>query len=132
MKSRQQIATVHTDEAGQPHGHYSQAVTHAGVVYVSGILGNASPEGSAGRSVAEQAEHCLAQMSSILHAANSSLECLLKLSVYVEGLDNWPQVNEVCARMLGAHRPARIVVPATRMRFDSSIEMDAIAAVKSD
>lgn len=120
---------VHTTAAVEPHGHYVQAIEHAGTVYVSGLLGNRS-DADAGRDIEAQATHCLDELEAILKAAGSSLGRVLKLGVFVNDVAEWPRVNAVCAARFGAHRPARIVVPCGPMRFGSTIEVDAIAAAR--
>lgn len=118
---------IHAPAAIQPHGHYVQAIEHAGTIYVSGLLGNAS-EVDNGRDIEAQAANCLDQLEAILEAGGSSLNRVLKLGVFVADVSEWPRVNAVCAARFGDHRPARIVVPCGQMRFGSRIEIDAIAA----
>lgn len=118
---------VDTPNAVQPHGHYVQAIEHAGTIYVSGLLGNAS-ETDDGRDIEAQAAHCLDQLEAILGAGGSSLNRVLKLGVFVADVSEWPRVNAICAERFGEHRPARIVVPCGQMRFGSRIGIDAIAA----
>jgi 2-iminobutanoate/2-iminopropanoate deaminase len=121
------MKAIHAPDAVAPHGHYVQAIEHAGTIYVSGLLGNAS-EADDGRDIEAQAQHSLDQLTAILAAAESSLDRVLKLGVFVTDVSEWPRVNAVCAARFGDHRPARIVVPCGPMRFGSRIEIDAIAA----
>ena len=116
--------------ATPPHGHYAHATVHGGIVYVSGILGHGAGAADAPPPpVEEQAAYCLDQIALILAAAGSALDHVLKLSVHVADLADWPRIDAVCARRFGAHRPARIVVPCGGgLRLGSRIEMDAIAA----
>ena len=117
-------------DATPPHGHYAHAVVHGGVVYLSGILGNgAGGAGAPPPPVDAQAAYCLDQIAHILAASGSALDHVLKLSVHVADLADWPRIDALCRDRFGAHRPARIVVPCGGgLRLGSRIEMDAIAA----
>lgn len=122
---------IHCDDCPAPHGHYAHAVAHGDLVFVSGVLGNAGPDGrAAGRDAEAQMAHCLAQIGRILAAAGSGLDRVLKLNVYVRDLALWPVANAACAQAFGVHRPARIIVPAGELRCDSLVEMDAVAALR--
>lgn len=125
------IRLVQSPDAPTPAGHYSQATVHDGVVYVAGQL---SIDPASGRpllgSVSEQTERTLRNVEAILVAAGSDLAHLLKVTVYVTDIALWSEVNAVYARILGAHRPARAIVPTKALRDGFLIEVDAIAALK--
>lgn len=123
------IRSVFSARATPPHGHYSQAVVAQGLVYVSGLLGNSLTEHiDAGRDMRAQTAHCMEQLASILEAAGSQVNLVVKLSVFVSDVDDWEAANEVLAGVFGDHQPARIVVPTgTTLRYGSRIEVDAIA-----
>lgn len=125
------MKAIHAPAAGEPHGHYVHALVHGDTIYVSGLLGNSRDEHrDVTRPIEEQAAHCLDQLATILDVAGSSLARVLKLGVFVASVDEWPKVNAVCAKRFGAHKPARIVVPCGPMRYESLIEIDAIAATE--
>jgi 2-iminobutanoate/2-iminopropanoate deaminase len=121
---------VQTLDAPVPAGHYSQAVVHNGLIFVSGQLpiDPAEPEAPAG-SIADQTEQTLANLTRILKAANSGLNRLLKVTIYISDIGLWGEVNAVYSRILGDHRPARAVVPTRDLHHDFKIEIEAIAAV---
>ena len=113
----------------KPKGHYSPAIVHNGLVFVSGQLPT-DPDGSPVLgTIEEQTELCLARVKTILEAANSDLGHVLKVSIFVADIKDWPKVNEVFARFFGEHRPARIVVPSGMLNHNCSIEVDCVAAV---
>ena len=64
----------------------------------------------------------------ILKAAGSDLSRVLKMTVYVSDIGLWGRVNEVYARMLGEHRPARAVIPTKELHYGFLIEIEAVAA----
>ena len=124
-----EITHVHTQDAPPPGGHYSQAVVYNGLVFVAGQLA-IDPRTGEKRlgSVEEQTEQVLENVSGILKAAGSDLSRVLKMTVYVSDIGLWGRVNEVYARVLGEHRPARAVVPTKELRHGFLIEIDAVAA----
>ncbi len=125
-----EIKSVKTPNAPAAGGHYSQAVVHNGVVYVSGQL-PINPE--TGEKllgpVEEQTEQVLRNVSEILRAAGSGLDRVLKMTVYVSDIALWSQVNAVYERVLGAHRPARAVVPTGELHYGFKIEIETVAAL---
>lgn len=123
---------IHTDGAPSPAGHYSQAIVHAGLVYVAGqlpIRPGASRGGDVG-SIEEQTEQTLRNVAAILEAAGSGLDRVLQMTIYVSDMSLWSGVNAVYARVLGGHRPARAVVPVKDLHHGYQIEIQAIAALR--
>lgn len=121
---------ISTPDAPTPAGHYSQGVVHGGVVYVAGQLPLDPATGDlvGPGDIAAQTERTFRNVGAILLAAGSGFDRLLSLTVYVTDRGLWGQVNEVCARVLGGHRPARAVVPVTELRHGCLIEIQAVAA----
>jgi len=119
-----------TSEAPQPAGHYSQAIEHQGLVYVSGQLPIDPVKGRrVDESIEKQTEMALANIDTILRKANSGKNHVLKVTVYISDITLWDRVNSVYARFFGDHRPARAVVPTRELHFGFQIEIEAIAAV---
>ena len=121
---------ISTSNAPKPAGHYSQAIVHNNLVYVSGQL-PIDPESGEKRigSIEEQTEQALKNLSEILKAAGSSLNQVIKTTVYISDIELWNRVNAVYARFFGEHRPARAVVPTRNLHFGFQIEIEAIAAL---
>ncbi len=126
-----EIKLIHTENAPTPAGHYSQAVVHGGLVYVAGQLSIDPRTGEKKLgSIEEQTEQTLKNVSEILKAAGSDLSRVLKMTVYISDISLWGAVNEVYARVLGEHRPARAVIPTKELHYGFLIEIDAIAATQ--
>ncbi|HSJ95864.1 MAG TPA: RidA family protein [Myxococcota bacterium] len=126
------MRTVSTADAPAAGGHYSQAVVHGGLVYVAGQL--PSVPGQPQRrleSFEEQARQVIDNVLAILEAAGSSGELILKATVYVAGIGHWPAFNAIYAERLGAHRPARTVVPVAELHHGYLVEMDVVAALRA-
>ena len=117
-------------DAPQPAGHYSQAIEHLGLIYVSGQLPiNPKSEEKHVGNIEEQTEQALANLEAILRKANSGKNQVLKVTVYISDIALWDRVNSAYARFFGDHRPARAIVPTRELHFGFQIEIEAIAAV---
>jgi 2-iminobutanoate/2-iminopropanoate deaminase len=117
--------------APAPVGHYSPAVVHNGLIFVSGQLPRNALTGDVETGAIElQTELALRNVEAILEAAGSDLNHVLQFTIYVSEMELWDKVNETYARILGAHKPARAIVPVKDLHFGTKIEIQAIAAVK--
>lgn len=120
-------------DAPEPVGHYSSAVVHNGLIFVSGQLPRDAVTGEVETGAIElQTELALRNVEAILIASGSDLNHVLQFTIYVSEMDDWDKVNEVYARILGDHKPARAIVPVKDLHFGTKIEIQAIAAVKED
>jgi len=122
--------TVSTDNAPRAIGPYSQAVIYNGIAYLSGQIplnpaNNQLLEGD----IAAQTERVLENLKAVLEACGASLESVLKTTVFLKDMGDFPKMNEVYGRYFGANPPARSTVQAARLPRDVSVEIDAIAAV---
>jgi reactive intermediate/imine deaminase len=125
------MKAISTATAPAARGHYSQAIVHAGIVYVAGQL--PVVPGEPDRRLADfeaQARQVIANVIAIVEASGSSRERILRTTVYIAEISHWPAFNAIYAEMLGGHRPARTVVPVAQLHYGYLVEMDAIAAVK--
>ncbi|MBN8823993.1 MULTISPECIES: RidA family protein [unclassified Spirosoma] len=121
---------IQTPNAPVPGGHYSQAVVHNDLVFISGILPIA-PDGQklTDATVAEQIKQVLANLDAILQAAGSRRDQVLKVSVFISDMNAWATVNALYADFFGNHRPARSVVPVNPLHYGFVIELEATAVV---
>ena len=118
--------------APEPVGHYSSAVVHNGLIFVSGQLPRDAVSGKVENgSIEAQTELALRNVEQILLAAGSDLNHVLQFTIYVSEMELWDRVNEVYASILGEHKPARAIVPVKDLHFGTKIEIQAIAAVKN-
>ena len=124
------MKVVITENAPKPAGHYSQAIVHNNIVYVSGQL-PIDPKTGEKRigSIEEQTEQALKNLSEILKAAGGNLNQVIKTTVYISDIELWDRVNAIYARFFGEHRPARAVVPTRNLHFGFQIEIEAIATL---
>ncbi len=123
---------ISTDAAPAAAGPYSQAIRTGDLVFSAGQLGldPASGEFVPG-GVAGQAERALQSLDAILRAAGSGLDRLVKVTVYLADIGDWPAVNEVYARMVPEPFPARSAFAVRDLPKGALVEIEAIATVAS-
>ena len=121
---------IHTDKAPQAIGTYSQAVNHQGMVFISGQipLDPETMEMVTGE-IEAQIHRVFKNLSAICTAAGGSLDDIVKLTVFLTDMVNFPQVNAIMAQYFTAPYPARAAVGVAALPKDSEVEMDAILAV---
>ncbi len=125
------MQSITTPFAPPARGHYSQAMVHGGLVFVAGQLPvvPAQPEHRL-EGFDQQAHQVITNVLEILEASGSSASLILKATVYIADIVHWPAFNAIYAEHLGAHRPARTVVPVAHLHYGYLVEMDVIAALR--
>ena len=119
--------TIHTDKAPQAIGTYSQAVNHQGTVFISGQipLDPETMEMVTG-GIDAQIHRVFKNLSAICTAAGGSLDDIVKLTVFLTDMVNFPQVNAIMEQYFTAPYPARAAIGVAALPKDSEVEMDAI------
>jgi 2-iminobutanoate/2-iminopropanoate deaminase len=120
---------VTTDRGPKPIGPYSQAVKTNGFLYLSGqvALDPKTNEMSTG-DIRQQTERALENIKGILEAAGSNLHHVVKTTVFLRDMNDFPAMNEVYARYFTAAPPARSTVQAARLPKDALVEIEVVAA----
>jgi 2-iminobutanoate/2-iminopropanoate deaminase len=122
--------TIATAQAPQAIGPYSQAVVSNGIAYLSGQIPLDPVTGQIVEGdIAAQTARVLENLKAVLAACGSSLEQVLKTTVYLKDLGEFARMNEVYARYFSATPPARSTVEVARLPREARIEIDAIARV---
>ena len=121
---------IHTDNAPQAIGTYSQAVNHQGMVFISGQI-PLDPETMemVSGGIDAQIHRVFKNLSAICTAAGGSLDDIVKLTVFLTDMVNFPQVNAIMEQYFTAPYPARAAIGVAALPKDSEVEMDAILAV---
>ena len=123
------IECIHTEKAPQAVGPYSQATLCQGMIYTSGQIGLLPQEGKmVGDSIEVQARQVMQNLSSVLAAAGSSNQQIVKANIFLIDMNDFPLVNKIYAEWLGEHRPARATVAVAALPLGAKIEIDVIAA----
>jgi 2-iminobutanoate/2-iminopropanoate deaminase len=122
------VRTVHTDAAPAAIGPYSQAVIGGGLLYTAGqiALDPATGELVEGDVVA-QARRVFTNLAAVLGEAGSAWDRVLKVTVYLVDMADFPRVNEIYAEVMGGARPARSTVQVSALPRGALIEIDLIA-----
>jgi 2-iminobutanoate/2-iminopropanoate deaminase len=119
---------VATESAPKAIGPYSQAVIHNGLAYLSGQIPLDPATGQIVEGdIAAQTVRVFENLRAVLAACGSSFEQVLKATVYVKDMGDFPKVNEVYARYFPANPPARATVEVARLPRDVKVEIEAIA-----
>ncbi len=121
---------IATDRAPAAIGAYSQAVVHQGMVFASGQIALRADGTWVGGDAATQARQALENMSAVLQAAGSSLDLVLKSTIFLEDMDDFAAVNAVYASFFSSHRPARECVAAKGLPKGAAVEISCIAATE--
>lgn len=123
---------VHTPGAPAALGPYAQAIVSEGWVYCAGQIPLAPETGQlVSGGIAEQTERVLSNLAAVLGAAGSSLQEVVKTTVFMADLGDFAAMNEVYARHFGAHRPARSTIEVSALPRGCAIEIECVARVRA-
>ena len=128
MRNENVRQAISTDSAPAAAGPYSQAIRAGDLVFTAGQLGLDAASGEfAAADVGGQAERALANLAAILEAADSGLDRLVKVTVYLADIGDWPAVNEVYARVIPEPFPARSAFAVKDLPKGALVEIEAVA-----
>jgi 2-iminobutanoate/2-iminopropanoate deaminase len=121
---------IRTENAPAPFqgAPYSQAIKAAGLVFVAGQVSLKPDHGEiVGGTIQEQTEQVLTNLRAILEAAGTGLDRLVKTTVFLQSLDDFPGMNEVYREHVGDQPPARSTVEVAKLPSGALVEIEAIA-----
>jgi 2-iminobutanoate/2-iminopropanoate deaminase len=119
---------IQTEHAPHAIGPYSQAIKANGLVFASGQIptdpqtGQFVPGG-----IQEQTEQALKNLAAVLEAAGSSLDRIVKTTVFLADMNEFTAMNEIYGKFFSENPPARATVEAARLPRDARVEIEAIA-----
>ena len=121
---------IETDKAPKPIGPYSQAVQYGNLLFTSGqiAINPATGELSNGN-VEEQTNLVLDNLKAVLSEAGSSLDKVIKTTIFLKDMNDFAKVNEVYSNYFDASKPARSTVEVSCLPKNVLVEIDCIAAV---
>ena len=130
---RKKPVPIQAPGVAPPGGHYSHAVRHGDLVFISGQL-PVPPDGAhaAEASFEDQARLVIANLLAVAEAAGSDRDHLLKVTVYIVDIDHWPAFDQIYAAAMGNTRPARAVVPVSALHHGYLIELEAVVALRDE
>lgn len=111
------------------NGHYSQAISHNGLLYISGQLPidpatKQPPEG-----ISAQTHLVLEKLRTVVEAGGSRLDQVIQVRIYISDISLWDDVNSIYTTFFGEHKPVRAIVPTRELHFGCLIEVEATAAL---
>lgn len=124
------VKTVQTPKAPSAIGPYSQAIIANGFVFTAGQIAIDPATGQVvGGDVVAQTEQVMANLAAVLGAAGASWKDVVKTTVFLHDMNDFPKVNEAYGRVLGEARPARSTVQVAALPRNVLVEIDAVAAL---
>lgn len=121
---------ISTENAPGAIGPYSQAIKANGMVFCSGQIPIDIKTGEfVSDDVAEQTEQVLRNLSAVLESAGTSLDSVVKTTVFLEDMEDFSAMNDVYAKFFSENKPARATVQAARLPRDAKVEIECIALV---
>ena len=118
---------ISTDKAPAAIGPYSQAIEVNGMVYTSGIIPVVPETGEIPEGSVEQAKQALKNLSNLLQAAGSSMDKVVKTTVFIKEMNDFGAINEVYQTFFTGAYPGRSCVEVARLPKDVMLEIEAIA-----
>jgi 2-iminobutanoate/2-iminopropanoate deaminase len=120
---------VTTDRGPKPIGPYSQAVKTSGFLFLSGQVALDPKTGDLiGTDIRQQTERVMENIKGILEAAGSNLHHVIKTTVFLKDMNDFPAMNEIYGRYFSAAPPARSTVQVARLPKDALVEIEVVAA----
>ena len=123
---------VHTDRAPAAIGPYSQGVIANGMLFTAGQIALDPATGQVvSGGVTEQTERVLQNLAAVFESAGTSWNNVVKTTIFLQDMRDFPAVNEVYARLIGEARPARSTVAVSGLPRGVLVEIEAIAIVET-
>lgn len=118
---------IETNKAPAAIGPYSQAIKANGLIYTSGQIPLTAQGELVQREIKAQTRQVLENLTNVLEAAQSSLSDVIKVTIYLENMDDFAVVNVLYAEAFGDHKPVRSTVAVKTLPKNVLVEMDVIA-----
>lgn len=118
---------IYTENAPKPIGPYSQAIEYNGLIYTCGQIALGADGNVVLQDISEQTRVVCINLKNILEENGSSLENVLKTTVFLKSMDDFAAMNKVYAEFFGTSEPARSTVEVARLPKDVRVEIELIA-----
>jgi 2-iminobutanoate/2-iminopropanoate deaminase len=123
------ITYIHTTNAPQAIGPYSQAVKVNNMVYTSGQIALAPDGIMLDKDISIQTDQVLKNLTQILKEAGCKLDDVIKTTIFLDSMDDFVAVNKIYEEYFGNHKPARSTVAVKTLPKDALVEIEAIAVL---
>lgn len=117
---------ISTDKAPAAIGPYSQAVADAHTLYCSGQIGLNPVTGELIEPFEAQAHQAFSNLKAVIEAAGSKLENVMKLTIFLSSMDDFPVVNDIMCKYFAAPYPARSCFAVAALPKGARVEVEAI------
>jgi 2-iminobutanoate/2-iminopropanoate deaminase len=122
---------VHTQNAPAAIGPYSQGIVAGNFLYTAGQIALDPATGQiVPGDVTAQTERVMRNLTAVLESAGAAWADVVKTTVYLMDMADFPRVNEVYGRMIGDARPARSTVQVSGLPRGVLVEIDAVAMIR--
>ncbi|WP_198530558.1 RidA family protein [Bacillus sp. LL01] len=121
---------VHTNNAPDAIGPYSQGIIVNNMFYSSGQIPLTAEGDLINGTVEEQTHQVFKNLQAVLAEADASLETVVKATVFIKDMNDFPRINEVYGEYFNTHKPARSCVEVARLPKDVLVEIEVVALVK--
>lgn len=115
---------IYSDKAPEPIGPYSQAIAHGNLLFVSGQIALEKSSGN----ITEETEQVMYNLKEILSANGMDFSHVVKSTIFLKDMNDFPKVNEVYGKYFTNQPPARETVEVSRLPKDVHVEISCIAA----
>jgi 2-iminobutanoate/2-iminopropanoate deaminase len=122
------MEVIQTNQAPQAIGPYSQAIKIGSLVYTSGQIPLRADGTLVNGTVEEQTHQVFANLKAVLEAAGTSLNRVVKATVFIKNMDDFGRINEVYGSYFSENKPARSTVEVARLPKDVALEIEVIAS----
>lgn len=124
------LTVVHTDKAPAAIGPYSQGVVANGFLFTAGQIAIDPETGQVMQgNVGAQTERVMSNLAAVLATVNATWKDVVKTTIFLQDMSDFPTVNEVYARALGDARPARSTVQVAGLPRSVLVEIEAVVAI---
>ncbi|MBN2237921.1 MAG: RidA family protein [Bacteroidales bacterium] len=120
---------INTEKMPKSNGHYSTAIEHNGILYISGQLPLDPVTRQKPNTFKEEVLLVFKKLELILNEAGSSKNKVLQMRIFLADIELWPEMNDLYADFFQDHKPARIVVPSPPLHYACSLEIEATAFI---
>ncbi len=120
---------IATDKAPKAVGPYTQAIVSSGFIFCSGQIGLDPKTNELVEGIDAQTHQVLKNLSEVLKAGNSSLEHVVKTTVYLADIDDYVKMNETYGQYFSNHKPARAAFAVADLPKGALIEIEVVAEV---
>lgn len=125
------MKTITSQQLPSPGGHYSQGVVSGNLLFISGQLPFNPRSGTFPDGIEAQFMQTMTNVEAVLRAADATMANLVNVQIFISDVEHWSTVNTHYAELLGAHRPARSIIPCGKLHYGALIEITAVAELFS-